>query len=136
MIINRDVPYFLFLSFCALMQGTYSWCAKNIRIEQVGEILFIPVLSVLAESCRSRIGTTGFSLKLPCPHFLRIPLLLPTQVITPSACVTGIFSKRQMHRPSRHSVWLTRASHCSWKKQDSFTFAAKIIFRVYSNNFF
>lgn len=125
--------YFLFLFFCALVQRRYSWCAKDIGIEQVGKASLIPSLSILAEPCRSRVGTTGFSLKLSCPLISRKFRFLPTQVITPSACVTGTFSKRQMHRPSRHSVWITRASHCSWKKQVSFTFAAKIIFRVHSH---
>lgn len=57
------------------MQGRYSWCVKNIGIEQVGRASLILSLSIRAEPCRSRVGTTGFSLKLSCPHFWRIPFL-------------------------------------------------------------
>lgn len=91
-----------------------------------------PALLVLAEPCwRMCLDMTGFSLKLS--YFVPWEFhSLPWQIIPPSGCVTGIFSKRQMHRPSRHSVWLTRASHCSWKKQDSFTFAAKKIFNMFT----
>lgn len=49
---------------------------------------------------------------------------LPKHSINPPGCMTGIFSKMQMHRPSRHSVWGTFSSHCSVKKHDSFTLAA------------
>lgn len=46
---------------------------------------------------------------------------LPTHSIDPSFLVIGILSNRQMQRPSRHSVSGVNSSHCSLKKQLSFT---------------
>lgn len=42
----------------------------------------------------------------------------------PSFLVVGVFSKRQIHRWSRHSVSGVADSHCSLKKHVSFTLAA------------
>lgn len=70
---KRSLTFYFF--FCALMQGECSWCAKDAGIKRVGEASLVPALSILAEPCRSRVGTTGFSLKLSCPHSLKIPFL-------------------------------------------------------------
>lgn len=43
--------------------------------------------------------------------------LLPLHSMVPSLFMIGSISKRQMHLPSRHSVWKLNASHCSLKKQ-------------------
>lgn len=51
--------------------------------------------------------------------FTAINLL--TQSMEPSFLQTGSFSYLQMQRPSRHSVCDTASSHCSLKKQLSFT---------------
>lgn len=101
-----------------------------VGIEQVGAFINSRRFSRSRsrESCRTHEGTDRIFIK-SSNHVCLVPFSwkcpLPTQIITPSGCVTGIFSNRQMHRPSRHSVCITRASHCSWKKQDSFTFAAE-----------
>jgi len=68
-IINSNVCT-SYLCFSAFMQGKYSWRARDIGIDQVGEASLIPALSILAEPCRSRVGTIGFSLTLSCPPFL------------------------------------------------------------------
>lgn len=44
----------------------------------------------------------------------------------PSFFSTAILSKRQMHRPSRHSVPGTASSHCSLKKHSSPTSTANV----------
>lgn len=48
----------------------------------------------------------------------------PLHSTEPSLPQMGDISNRQMHRPSRHSVWKNIASHCSLKKHDSLMAAA------------
>lgn len=57
----------------------------------------------------------------------------PLHSTEPSLPQMGDISNRQMHRPSRHSVWKSIASHCSLKKHDSLMAAAATIkiVRVY-----
>lgn len=47
-------------------------------------------------------------------------------LMDPSVLITGILSDRQEQRPSRHIVSNSICSHCSLKKQSSFTFLTAI----------
>lgn len=49
----------------------------------------------------------------------------PKHSIFPSLLIIGDKSKRQMHRPSRQTVWKWNASHCSLKKHVSFIAASE-----------
>lgn len=51
-------------------------------------------------------------------------LFIPLHSIAPFLLTIGDISKRQMHLPSRHSVKKLNTSHCSLKKQLSFTDAS------------
>lgn len=113
-------PYCYFFLFVFRCTGIFLICGSSTSRRFINSAFFVLVFVVF-----KRDGTTGLSLKLSCSvSRWDTSDSLPTQIIKPSGCGTGFISKMQMHRLSRHSVWLTRASHCSWKKQDSFTFAA------------
>lgn len=55
---------------------------------------------------------------------IQVFLFIPLHSMVPSLFKIGDISKRQVHLPSRHSVRKLNASHCSLKKQLSFTDAS------------
>lgn len=55
----------------------------------------------------------------------------PLHSMKPSLLIIAVISNRQMHRPSRHSVWGFDVSHCSLKKQLSFTDASVLEWEIH-----